>query len=305
MLAPFDEMFDAVFFVSPYEINVADLRSVHCGDHIRFLSKHPLQRIASALDIRFDFRFGLAFCDGRYRNPVDWTVCPPDSAGAFSSIASHRNFLHAFSSGLFLAGSSSAQRDAFVSFLTFRFPLFLMSKKTFKCLNCGEMHTQDPRSKGQRFCHQDLCRRASHARSQRQWLSKPQNRDYFTGPVNTERARQWRKANPGYWRKRKDPQNKAQQDLIDTYLAYVEDVGCSDTRTLLQDFIKAQTAIMVGFASILTGSAQQDEIATILRSCLTRGGDVYGNQPEASQARRVQNTKAKYGNADKHRPPGP
>ena len=187
----------------------------------------------------------------------------------------------------------------------FGFLYFLCRKKTFKCLNCGEMHIQDPRSKGQRFCHQDLCRRASHARSQRQWLSKPQNRDYFTGPVNTERARQWRKANPGYWRKRKDPQNKAQQDLIDTYLAYVEDVGCSDTRKSLQDFIKAQTAIMVGFASILTGSAQQDEIATILRSCLTRGADVYGNQPEASQAHRVQNTKAKHGNADKHRPPGP
>ena len=161
------------------------------------------------------------------------------------------------------------------------------------------MHIQDPRSKRQRFCHQDLCKRASRALSQRQWLSKPQNRDYFTGPLNTERARQWRKANPGYWRKRKDPQNKAQQDLIDTYLAYVEDVGCSDTRKSLQDFIKAQTAIMVGFASILTGSAQQDEIATILRSCLTRGGDIYGNQSEASRAHRGQCAKAKHDNADK------
>ena len=165
------------------------------------------------------------------------------------------------------------------------------------------MHIQDPRSKSQRFCHQDACKRASRALSQRQWLSKPQNRDYFTGPVNTERGRQWRKANPGYWRKRRAPQKNAQQDLIDTYLAYVEDVACSDSRTSLQDFIKAQTAIMVGFASILVGSAQQDEIANFLRSCLSRGGDVYGNQMDAAKGRQSRKTKPGHAKADKHRLP--
>jgi hypothetical protein len=62
------------------------------------------------------------------------------------------------------------------------------------------------------------------------------------------------------------------------YLAHIDRVASIDDQIQLQDFIKAQTAIMVGFTSIFAGTTQQDEIATILRSCLARGGDVFGNQ---------------------------
>jgi hypothetical protein len=51
----------------------------------------------------------------------------------------------------------------------------------------------------------------------------------------------------------------------------------------LQDFFKAQAAIMAGFTSFFAGTTQQDEIATILRSCLARGGDIFGHQLEPAK----------------------
>ena len=49
---------------------------------------------------------------------------------------------------------------------------------------------------------QPPCRQASKAASQRRWLRKPDNRDYFSGPTHVERVRQWRQAHPGYWRRK-------------------------------------------------------------------------------------------------------
>ena len=70
-----------------------------------------------------------------------------------------------------------------------------------KCRNCGELFRPDPRNlRHQRYCSNSPCRQASKAQSQRRWLAKPDNRDYFRGPVNVQRVRAWRSAHPGYWR---------------------------------------------------------------------------------------------------------
>ena len=47
------------------------------------------------------------------------------------------------------------------------------------------------------------CRKASKAASQRAWLAKAQNQDYFRGPENVARVQLWRAAHPGYWRRAK------------------------------------------------------------------------------------------------------
>jgi hypothetical protein len=70
-----------------------------------------------------------------------------------------------------------------------------------KCRYCKRLFLPDARNaKHQEFCRQPACRKASKSASQRKWLQKPQNRDYFRGPVNVQRVQQWRKAHPGYWR---------------------------------------------------------------------------------------------------------
>ena len=52
-----------------------------------------------------------------------------------------------------------------------------------KCKHCQTFFAPDPRSaRRQRYCSKPACRQASKAASQRRWLQKPGNRDYFTRP---------------------------------------------------------------------------------------------------------------------------
>ena len=71
-----------------------------------------------------------------------------------------------------------------------------------KCRHCRELFLPDPRNlRHQHYCSKPECRRASKAASQRRWLSKPANRDYFRGAANVQRVRAWRAAHPGYWQR--------------------------------------------------------------------------------------------------------
>jgi len=87
-----------------------------------------------------------------------------------------------------------------------------------KCLNCQQFFIPHPRSKGrQRFCSHQDCQCASKRHSQQQWLSKPENRDYFKGPEHVRRVQQWRRQHPCYSRKQKrrqDTPSPLQEDLI-------------------------------------------------------------------------------------------
>src|SRR5580704_13401255 len=83
-----------------------------------------------------------------------------------------------------------------------------------KCLCCNELFVADPRHRAdQKYCVKRACRRASKAASQKAWLSRPENLDYFRGPEHVERVRQWRAEHPGYWRRA--PEKGALQDTMD------------------------------------------------------------------------------------------
>ena len=79
-----------------------------------------------------------------------------------------------------------------------------------KCLCCGDFFAPDHRNVGhQRYCCKSACRKESKAQSQRRWLQRPENQNYFRGPENRQRVKDWRKAHPGYWRKKKSvPKNR-------------------------------------------------------------------------------------------------
>jgi hypothetical protein len=81
-------------------------------------------------------------------------------------------------------------------------------------LHCGELFHPDARNAHhQRYCAKDACRRASKAASQRRWLAKAANRDYFRGPTNVERVRAWREAHPDYGRRRRAQSGVPLQDV--------------------------------------------------------------------------------------------
>jgi len=77
----------------------------------------------------------------------------------------------------------------------------MSKRRRRKCLNCGVLYRPDPRNlRLQRYCSQPACRRASKAASQRRWLAKGANCDYFRGAEHVARVRVWRAEHPGYWR---------------------------------------------------------------------------------------------------------
>jgi hypothetical protein len=134
---------------------------------------------------------------------------------------------------------------------------------TRKCLNCQVFFMPDPRTRGnQKYCSNTHCRKAGKAARQKKWLSKPQNKNYFKGPENVERIRQWRLKNPGYWRKSKmNVHNEnALQDVIMTQAADINDKKGDLNRIALQDALASQPSVLIGLIAHLTGAALQDDI---------------------------------------------
>ena len=62
-----------------------------------------------------------------------------------------------------------------------------------KCKCCQKLFRPDPRNRHhQRYCTQPRCRAARKAACQARWLARPENHDYFHGPVHLARSQAWR-----------------------------------------------------------------------------------------------------------------
>jgi hypothetical protein len=153
----------------------------------------------------------------------------------------------------------------------------MFSKGSCKCLHCGEMFQVDARNRGrQRYCRKVPCRKARKADSQRRWLSKPGNADYFAGPDNAARVRAWQTAHPGYWKKRRRQRSPLLQDRSKPQAPHPQPVAPQDDTALLQDRLIAQDTLIAGLISHLAGSVLQDDIAETTRRLHSRGRAVLG-----------------------------
>lgn len=137
----------------------------------------------------------------------------------------------------------------------------MKQKRRRKCRSCGELYRPDHRNiHHQVYCGQEACRLASKRVSQRRWLNRASNRDYHRGNAAVERVRSWRKARPGYWR-RKPP---ALQDHCQNQATPVESLTVelsadnSQKPAPLQEFCLAQDPLFVGLMAHLTGALQED-----------------------------------------------
>jgi hypothetical protein len=122
----------------------------------------------------------------------------------------------------------------------------------------------------QRFCTKAECRAARNAESHRRWLSKPENRDHFRGPDNVERVRQWRKANPGYWKKAKKSSGTL-QDLVPTQAPAPQPVPPKASPAPLQDLVAMQDPLLVGVIAHLIDSPLQDRVEQATLGLLAKG----------------------------------
>lgn len=141
--------------------------------------------------------------------------------------------------------------------------------KKKKCIHCRRLFEPDHRNrKKQNYCRKTLCKKASKKTSQKRWLSKPENEDYFRCPDNVERVQEWRKGTPEYWKRAK--RSIALQDLLTLQGAEnksnIDQKNAQGQKHALQDLLMAQSPVIIGLIYNLTGSALQDDIAnTLLR----------------------------------------
>ena len=151
-----------------------------------------------------------------------------------------------------------------------------------KCRHCGALFRPDPRNlRHQRFCSKPPCRRASKAESQRRWLAKADNRDYFRGAENVERVRAWRSAHPRYWRRSSANTRSALQEhsLMQTTDNHNESASLMNAP--LQELSRAQPLVLMGLIAQLTGAALQEDIAKASRRLQHLAHDILNAAPRA------------------------
>src|SRR5712691_8218089 len=151
-----------------------------------------------------------------------------------------------------------------------------------KCKHCQTFFAPDPRSaRRQRYCAKLACRQASKAASQHRWLQKPGNRDYFTGPTQVERVRQWRQAHPGYWRRQASPAPDALQEPSTPQEPREQPLDAGVGQEALQDAFFMQPTLFVGLIAHLTGLSLQEDIAVTARRLQQLGRDILCGSPHA------------------------
>ena len=141
-----------------------------------------------------------------------------------------------------------------------------------KCPHCKGFFHHDHRNVGrQRYCSTPECRKVSKTESQRRWLEKPENLDYFKGKTHVERVRQWRLEHPSYWRRKAPDASKTPDALQETLTLQGRENQTLEASLshgqpdALQDFFFMQPAVFIGLISHLTGLALQEDIAATLR----------------------------------------
>lgn len=151
----------------------------------------------------------------------------------------------------------------------------MVSLRKRKCSKCHKFFLPDARNaKRQQYCSKVECRSASKKASQRKWLNKPENQDYFRGLEHVERVQRWRRAHPGYWRKKPAVDETALQDPL--ICQPIENNKHTDRLefTALQDLLIAQPFVLLGLIANFTGTVLQDDIDFTLRRLQQLGRDI-------------------------------
>jgi hypothetical protein len=129
--------------------------------------------------------------------------------------------------------------------------------KRRRCLGCQKLYYPHPRTRAlQRYCPEPECRAASKKASQRRWLQKPQNRDYFRGPQHVSRVQAWREEHPDYGQK----VAVSGQPLQETIMGQPVDHSGESSTLALQEMIPLQPAEAVAETGFWVAEALQDSM---------------------------------------------
>ena len=161
-------------------------------------------------------------------------------------------------------------------------------KPRCKCAHCNEDFIPDYRSATrQRFCLKPECRKARRQQSQRAWLAKPENQNYFRDAENAARVREWQQAHPGYWKNTTRYRRRTLQDGCSEQVPEQQLLPSDSPHRTLQDLCSLQVPLFVGLISMLAGSTLPDSIATTTRRLVAKGHDILGMVPGMNPERSV------------------
>jgi hypothetical protein len=122
----------------------------------------------------------------------------------------------------------------------------------------------------QAVCGDAGCKKTAKKLAQAHWCAR--NPDYFRGPENSCRVLQWRRENPD-WRQRQAAGRSARAAKSSSQTESCNTPGAQPGR--LQDSVPdSQSVLLVGLASVVSGSVLQDEVQSFFQECLRRGGDL-------------------------------
>src|SRR5438105_7243101 len=99
------------------------------------------------------------------------------------------------------------------------------------------------------YCLKTDCRKASKRESQRVWLAKPENQNYFRDEKNAERVRNWQKEHPGYWKNTARYRRRTLQDGCPEQSPAAQAVVETAPSRTLQDLCSMQVPLLVGLIS--------------------------------------------------------
>lgn len=144
-----------------------------------------------------------------------------------------------------------------------------------KCLHCRDLFCPDPRNlRHQHYCSKSACRQVSKAASQRRWLGKAENQDYFRGSANVQRVQAWRATHPGYWKRTGLQTEIALQEDSLAQATEPQEKTPTLTEIALQDLLYAQPLVLIGLIASLTDTALQEDIAQTGRRLQQLGQDI-------------------------------
>ena len=144
-----------------------------------------------------------------------------------------------------------------------------------KCKHCHELFAPDYRNAGrQEYCSKDQCKKASKAASQKRWLAKPENRDYFKGDENVVRVQAWRKAHPGYWKRNLPKAEEPLQDACSENNMQFQEDSSILISSALQEACSEKEVLLLGLIATLTDCTLQDDIASAALKMKKLGQDI-------------------------------
>ena len=168
----------------------------------------------------------------------------------------------------------------FLALLVRALPHMKTAKRRPKCLNCNEHFLPNYRTRLlQKHCNKPECRLARKRASQKAWLQKDTNQNYFSGALNSSRARLWQEAHPAYWKNTRRYRSRTLQDHCIEQVTAIQEVAEAIPASTLQDLCTLQTPLFVGLISMLTHSTLQDDIEVTTRNLVNKGYDILGMAP--------------------------